>query len=68
VRAPTKSGPCAECGRTVIVNVAADSVSHAEPVCASFERLMSRSGPSREEVFDMRKGKLVPIAPRHRRS
>jgi hypothetical protein len=52
----------------VIVNVAADSVSHAEPVCASFERLMSRSGPSREEVFDMRKGKLVPIAPRHRRS
>jgi hypothetical protein len=68
MRAPTKSGPCAECGRTVIVDSLANSVSHAEPVCASFERLMSRSGPGREEVFDMRKGKLVPIEPRHRRS
>jgi hypothetical protein len=68
VKAPTKSGPCSQCGQPVIVDMVRDSVSHAEPVCASFERMMSGSGPGLEEVFDRRKGKLVPVAPRHRRS
>jgi hypothetical protein len=58
---PRRSGPCEQCGLTVIVDPARDQIAHAEPVCAAFERMMAPVGDGVAAVRAPFGGKLVPV-------
>jgi hypothetical protein len=63
MKIPMRSGPCEQCGLTVIVDVSRNQIAHAEPVCVAFEWLMAanRAGPGVEAVRAPFGGPLVPV-------
>lgn len=67
-----KSGPCPHCHAPILADVNNDSISHAEPVCASFESTMRKVfGPrnrGRADYFDMQEAKLKPDPTRRPRA
>jgi hypothetical protein len=65
---PRQSGPCPQCGRHVVIDRARDRVAHAEPVCAAFERMMSRAGAGDGVEAVSMFGGIVAVPPEGRRS